>query len=358
MSRLVVIDLHSQAYDEESLLYTPLGGSQSSVIETCASLAQELDTTLYNSSSGDRRSGALRIRSRSRVPAADLAGADWLAIVGSVPPELLARIPRREGRPRLALWAHHDFNQPAVQSLAQESVRARIDRYLFVSNWQRDRYCRQFSIDPAATAVLGNPYCARALERAGPAAKRYDRPLLAYASTPFRGLQVLADAFPAFAKRYPEAKLVVLSGMILYGESDEGRHQGLLDRLARMPGVKLEKPVGKLRLYEILRGANVLAYPSTFPETFCIAALEARVLGNALWLTRTGALPEVYPDAEFHTGAGPNVTSDEWASFMVESWERLANAPPTEALARAAETYRRTYAPSAVAGRLWRALFE
>jgi glycosyltransferase involved in cell wall biosynthesis len=245
-----------------------------------------------------------------------------------------------------------------VQSLALSSVLQRISKFLFVSEWQRDRYCNHFAIERTATAVIGNPYCVRALQSIEKFDKPHDAPRLIYTSTPFRGLDVLAGAFPIFRSHFPDATLTVLSGMELYGESDNTRFLGLFERLARMPRVEFLKPVGKQRLYECLRDANVLAYPSTFAETFCIGALEACVLENAVLLTRTGALPEVFPDAGFIAAGAGKLAPEAWAQFMIESWARIVSDRQSGARAALAQTYRRTYAPSAVADRFKHALFN
>jgi glycosyltransferase involved in cell wall biosynthesis len=146
--------------------------------------------------------------------------------------------------------------------------------------------------------------------------------------------------------------------MELYGDNDNSRFQLLFERLDRTPQVEYRKPIGKLRLYECLREANVFAYPSTFAETFSIGALEACVLENAVLLTRTGALPEIFPNAGFVSNTSGPPSPDAWAEFMIESWERIATKQHPGAFAAAAETYRRSYAPSAVATRLRRALFD
>ena len=357
MASLVVIDPHAQAYDDESILHQPLAGTPSAVLETCLALAQQIDATLFNGVAEDKQAGCLRLRPSRRVAVADLAATDWVVFVSSIRPELLEKLPFRIGRPRLALWAHHDIDQPAVASLTKPSLLRQISKFLFVSEWQRDRYCEQFAIDKAVTAVIGNPYCERALERVGKIEKRYDAPHLCYTSTPFRGLDVLADAFPIFASRFPDARLTVLSGMELYGKSDNSRFQRVFDRLFSMPQVECLKPAGKLKLYEYLREANVFSYPSTFAETFCIGALEACVLQNAVLLTRTGALPEIFPDAGFISQGLGKPSPEAWAEFMIESWKRIVAEQHSGALSASAETYRRSYAPSAVADRLRRALF-
>jgi glycosyltransferase involved in cell wall biosynthesis len=165
-------------------------------------------------------------------------------------------------------------------------------------------------------------------------------------------LRILADAFALLAERIPGATLTVLSGMELYGMTDNSAYQDAFEKLARTPGAALAKPAGKIELYRRLRDANLFAFPSTFAETFCIAALEARVAGNPLLLTDSGALREVFPDAEyFDSGA---LTAESWASFVADRWHALRSQAP--ALQAQSEHARQMYAPSAVASRLVDAL--
>lgn len=358
MRDLLVFDPGRRPYDDETILHQPLGGTESAVLETCMALAADLDLALFNGVPGERLAGRLLLKPFGRVAIAEFLDADWVVFVNAVPLEVLERLPFRAGRPRLALWVHHDIDQRAVQWLEQPSLLRQVSRFIFVSEWQRSRYCDRFAIDRSRTEVIGNPYCPRACEQAAETAKQYERPHFIYTSTPFRGLDILADAFPLAARRLPGATLTVLSGMELYGSNDNARFQPLFDRMAGMPQVQCLKPCGKLDLYARLRAANVFSYPSTFPETFCISALEARVMEDALLLTGTGALPELFPDAGFVPWTTGAPSAEEWADAMVRAWHDVSARAPTGELAAAAAGYRRMFSPTAVAARLRRALFD
>lgn len=358
MAALVVIDILAQAYDGEAMLQAPLGGTQSAVADACVALADRFDTELFNAVPTERRCGGLRVRPHRQITFAELERAQWIVFVSWATPAGLSRLPLRRDGPRVALWAHHDADQNAVQFLRDPALRSHFSRYLFVSEWQRDRYITAFGIDAARCAVVGNPYCARAFAELEAASKRFDTPRLIYTSTPFRGLDVLAKAFPRFRIRYPGATLKVFSGMELYNQADLNAHYAaLFARLRSMAGVTLAKPCGKLELYRELQAANLFAFPSTFQETFCIAALEARLLGNPLLLTRLGALPEVFGDAMFFDGdASADKAARRWTDFMAEAWNAARSFEVQATLRQQAEQVAREFAPSAVATRIGAAL--
>jgi hypothetical protein len=74
-------------------------------------------------------------------------------------------------------------------------------------------------------------------------------------------------------------------------------------------------------------------------------------------LTRTGALPELFPGAGFISQAGDKPSPEAWAGFMIESWERIVAEQRSGALTASAKAYRRSYSPSMVADRFRSALF-
>jgi glycosyltransferase involved in cell wall biosynthesis len=355
---IAVIDLLAQPYDEASILHAPLGGTQSAIIETCLSLAERVEAVLYNGIGSPRKSGRLRIEPNTQITMGELGKARWIVFASWVTEAGLRQLPFRKGGPKAALWAHHDVDQEAVQFMGQRAALEYLSKYLFVSRWQRDRYLDRFRIAPERAAIIGNPYCARAMPATGLEDKRFDVPRLIYASTPFRGLGVLVDAFPMLADDLPGATLTVLSGMELYGMQDNSAYQDLFDKMKRTRGISLHKPAGKIELYRSLRDANLFAFPSTFAETFCIAALEARVLGNPLLLTDHGALREIFADAEFFDRAQYGALAPEsWASFVVQRWRALrSDLSRTAALQAQMEEARRTYSPAAIASRLLDAL--
>jgi glycosyltransferase involved in cell wall biosynthesis len=110
----------------------------------------------------------------------------------------------------------------------------------------------------------------------------------AYTSTPFRGLDVLARAFPLAGI---ETGLDIYSGMAIY-HAPETRYVPLYEALKATPRCHMHGPVGQDELAVRLKPVSFLTYPSTFAETYCIAALEAIAAGLKVVSTDLGALKE------------------------------------------------------------------
>jgi glycosyltransferase involved in cell wall biosynthesis len=116
---------------------------------------------------------------------------------------------------------------------------------------------------------------------------------LAYTSAPFRGLDVLLNCFSQLMRRRPSYELDIFSSMQVYYE-DEAQHdfQPLYERCRTTKGVRYHASVSQPQLATELRSVNVFAYPSTFEETSCIAAMEALAAGAMVVTTDLGALAE------------------------------------------------------------------
>ena len=104
---------------------------------------------------------------------------------------------------------------------------------------------------------------------------------------------MLLEAFPAIRKAVPGTRLRVFSSMATYqvGPAND-KHRDLYAQCTAMDGVEYVGAIGQRQLAAELAGGGVLAYPSTFAETSCIAVLEAMAAGAAVVTTQLGALPE------------------------------------------------------------------
>ena len=297
--KIVFVD-PTLAYTATTPLEQPLGGSHSAVCYLAEALAAAGHRpVLLNGVQTTGVSRGVKWMSRDR-PAREIATLLPDVVVG-----VLSALDTRNyrslfgPRPRLVLWTQHAHDQPAVEPLREASERAHYDGIAVVSQWQREHFERELSVEKNKLHVLPNAIgpAFRNLfgrrERIGTAKKR--PPVLAYTSTPFRGLSRLLDVFPEIRRRVPGTRLQVFSSMRVYQETqsnDDAHFGGLYRRCTNTEGVEYIGSLPQPQLAAALREASVLAYPNTFPETFCIAALEAMAAGCAIVTSALGALPE------------------------------------------------------------------
>lgn len=261
--------------------------------------------------------------------------------------------PGADDRP-LVLWMHHDIDQAAVQWLEERTLVAPVAQFVFVSHWQMQRYIARFSLDPRRCRVIRNATQTSPVDRTW---TPRTRPKLAYASTPYRGLAVLLDAFELLAE--PSADLHIWSSHRLYGPgfTDE-RYDDLFERARRLPGVTWHGIVPHADLTDALRDCDVLAYPNTFEETSCLVAIEAMAAGCRVICPRHGALPETVDcfARTYPFEADPSEHARRFATVLAEEISRPWGGDL--ALAREQQRFvRRTYDWEASLGE-WRALFR
>ena len=195
----------------------------------------------------------------------------------------------------LILWNQHAHDQEANNSLHRLRERNAWNGFAFVSNWQQQHFEKMFWVPPQKSRVMRNAVSPVFADCAGPVPwfACGEPPVLFYVSTPFRGLDVLLDAFPRIRAAVPGTRLRIYSSMSIYQVRPEDDQFAQLYDLARATdGVDYVGSVSQTRLAQELKGAAALAYPSTFAETFCTSAIEAMACGAAVFTTRFGALPE------------------------------------------------------------------
>jgi len=238
----------------------------------------------------------------------------------------------------LLLWMQHADDQPGAQALKDPGERGHYDGFAFVSEWQRRRYVDGFGLDATRTGVLRNAIGPRfahmfaedeqiAADKTWPAA-------MAYTSTPFRGLDVLLNVFPAIRARRPGIRLNVFSSMQVYHDpSGADPFERLYAQARATEGVNYVGSVPQPELADELRRTSILAYPSTFAETSCIAVMEAMAAGCRVVTTDLGALPETTEGFGTLVPSGPDMGA-AFAEACVAAIDGAA-APEHEASIRA-----------------------
>jgi glycosyltransferase involved in cell wall biosynthesis len=200
---------------------------------------------------------------------------------------------------RLILWSQHATDQPAIQHLRDPAQATAYNGIALVSDWQRNEYLRTFPLNPASTSVMRNavaPTFQNQFANSIPILpQKSSPPILAYTSTPFRGLDLLLQSFPRIRQQTPEARLQVFSSMKVYQfdqARDEANYGQLYQRCRQLEGAEYFGSIAQPELAHLMKKVSVLAYPNTFPETSCIAAMEAMASGCRIVTSALGALPE------------------------------------------------------------------
>ncbi len=195
------------------------------------------------------------------------------------------------------LWCQDDANQPFFKNLVDEPQLAaqlwsHCDAVFMLSQYQFQEWNRTLGLPQEKVFFTQNGINLKNFS-IDPKTLSQRPPRAYYASTPFRGLNILVELWPLIQSLVPNAELDILSSMSTYHQPEkDAPYQALYDRARAMKGVRYKAGVGQAELRAIARECRVLAYPSTFPETSCIAAMEAMASGCVVASTALGALPE------------------------------------------------------------------
>lgn len=196
------------------------------------------------------------------------------------------------------MWQHLSYDQANVANMNDRNFVDSIDHFVYVSEWQFDKFRYYFNLSDSNNTIIRN-----AIDPIEYVEKPKDRIRLIYTSTPNRGLQILLDALDIMGRK--DIEVVVFSSDIIYGKGYadmmRGRHDNLFNRCKKSPIITYMGYATNKAVRRALQKAHILAYPSIYEETSCLAAIEAGAAGCQIVTTEYGALPE---------------TCQGWATFV------------------------------------------
>lgn len=337
--KFVFLDNIDIDYTVDTPYREPLGGSQSALCylsEALAAAGHDVHIVNHTTSEGVVRGVHMYSFASDFVaafaPTPDVAiilnRSGWAAQVKPVlAPET-----------RLVLWMQHADDQPGAEPLKDAAERGYYNGFAFVSDWQRARFIDRFRVDGARAGVMRNaigPRFSGMFAQGEPigAAKAWP-PVLAYTSTPFRGLDVLLNVFPSIRARRQGVRLKVFSSMQVYHDpSGNDPFERLYAKARATEGVDYVGSLPQPELARELRQAAILAYPSTFAETSCIAVMEALASGCRVVTTELGALGETTDGFGMLVPTGPDMPG-AFADACVAAIDRAAGPGNEEELRR------------------------
>lgn len=290
--KIAFVDLSGIDFTPLTPEVLPLGGMQSGVSYLSRELAARgHEVTIFNGARAEGTFCGVRVLNFRRHFPAALHDCDFYI---SISCSGLTIRPFTRGRPLILLTGHSSV-EPSMQALAQREERDCWDHFVFKSNWQAEAMRKTFSLDPGRISIITNAVSPAFEALAEPKSSfllEGRPPVLYFSSTPFRGLDILVRAFPAIAKAVPGVTARVYSSMAPYQAQEREAEFGDLYRACRAAGMDYVGSLSQPQLCEAVASADVLAFPSTYPETSCITLMEAMAASNLIVSRALGAIPE------------------------------------------------------------------
>ena len=247
-------------------------------------------------------------------------------------------LPQADFSKKTIYWNQLSYDQDAVQALKDPKLVEQIDHFVFVSHWQSEMFRKIFNIPGYKTHVLKNASLGVIPRVQG----KRDKVRLCYTSTPWRGLDVLLDAWELANPN--NCELHIFSSCKIYGPEfgeNDVNYQSLYDRCTMLPGVVYRGSIPNFELRKELPIFDILAYPNTFEETSCIAVIEALSAGLRVVTSNLGALPEttegwarMYPYLR-----DPSLHASCFADILLEEIELVRSGKLDEHLTQQVQTY-------------------
>jgi UDP-glucose:(glucosyl)LPS alpha-1,2-glucosyltransferase len=187
------------------------------------------------------------------------------------------------------LWMQHFVNQKEAKNLNSKDFTDKVDYIVFNSNWNYEKFGYQFKIPQSKSIVIKN-----AIDKIEFKKKKTDKISLIYHTTPWRGLVHLLKIFKKL--KLENVELNICSSTKIYGEKFHNvmgeSYQKLFEECKNTKNVNYFGFLNNKKMIELLKEMHIFSYPSIWPETSCIAAIESMAAGCEVVTTNLGALYE------------------------------------------------------------------
>tara|TARA_B100000035_G_scaffold128233_1_gene109000 strand:+ start:6947 stop:9130 length:2184 start_codon:yes stop_codon:yes gene_type:complete len=225
---------------------------------------------------------------------------------------------------QLILWQQHDVNINFVKNefnkIVETNMNNNIDKYIFVSKWQRDRFIQQYNIDYNKAYVFQNGIDKKILDECLNIDINNKKKELIYISSPYRGLLPAYFIFNEIKKFIPDIKLKVFScfkrdimnnSNIKYNNNNSLEYKcltlndlekfddiynkyyiNLYKLLINNSNIEFYGSVPQNILFKHMKECMIFFYPNTYPETCCTSIIEAMSHKCNIITSDLGALRE------------------------------------------------------------------
>ena len=187
------------------------------------------------------------------------------------------------------LWMHHFVNQKEAQNLGSKDFINKLDWIVYNSNWNFEKHIYQFKVPESKCLVIRN-----AIESINFEDKPKEKINLIYHTTPWRGLSHLLKVFKNL--NLENVELNVCSSTIIYGKKFDDAvgktYENIFDECKKTKNVNYLGYLDNKKIIQLLKKMHIFTHPSIWPETSCVAAIEALAAGCQVVTTNLGALYE------------------------------------------------------------------
>jgi len=187
------------------------------------------------------------------------------------------------------LWMQHFVNQEEAKNLGSKDYVNKLDHIIFNSNWNFEKFQYQFKIPESKSLVIRN-----AIKKINFQEKPKDKINLIYHTTPWRGLSNLLKIFKNL--NLENVQLNVCSSTKIYGKKFDNilgeKYKNLFEECKNTKNVNYFGFIDNNKIIKLLEKTHIYSYPSIWPETSCISAIESMAAGCEIVTTNLGALYE------------------------------------------------------------------
>lgn len=220
-----------------------------------------------------------------------------------------------EGKKHILL-CHDTWNDPEAQHLRDVELRKRFAKIAFVSHYQFQTYHMGLGVPHCESIVMLN-----AIDPIEVNDKQFDGQIkLIYHTTPHRGLHLLVPVFDELYNLFgDDIHLDVYSSFDIYGwgQRDE-QFKPIFDVCREHPGITYHGYQPNEVVREALKKAHIFAYPNIWPETSCMAAMEAMSAKCLVVCPDHCALPETTAGFSimYRFSEDPTAHANDFANVM------------------------------------------
>lgn len=162
----------------------------------------------------------------------------------------------------------------------------KIDRMICISEYHRNYIASHYTIDPSKLSVVYPGV--NLIDYADAAVPKVPNKMI-FCSVPHRGLKTLLQLWPKIRLNLKSPQLVITSDYRLWGTTPNNQE---FVQLAQLPGVRYYGKIPRAEMVWHQMTAELMPYPCTYEECFCIAAAECLTAGAVPVTTKIGALQE------------------------------------------------------------------